>query len=301
MLDRTRHGLGRGRRVNVLLPTTLDEALGTLAALGGKATPVAGGTDLFVHWPNHAHKQTQPMLDLSGIPSLRAHEWTESELILGATTTYWDLIRDPRAQAEMPMLVAAARTVGATQIQSRGTWAGNIVNASPAADGVPAMMAMDAVIELADTNGTESIRLDEFYLGYKQMKRRPEQLIARIRIPRTSAHKPRDFESFVKVGSRRAQAITKVGLAITRQGDDWRVVANSVAPVILRCRSVEKMLAAKTSIASPRDLYEAIHADIAPIDDIRSTAAYREHVLARVLFYELARACDWVEAGRADA
>jgi CO/xanthine dehydrogenase FAD-binding subunit len=283
--------------VNVLTPTTLDEALDTLAALSGKATPVAGGTDLFVHWPNHAHKQTQPMLDLSGIESLRAHEWTDTELLLGATTTYWDIIQDPTAQDEMPMLVAAARTVGATQIQSRGTWAGNIVNASPAADGVPALMAMDAVVELTDTTGTESVRLDEFYLGYKQMKRRPEQLVTRIRVPRTE----RDFESFVKVGSRRAQAITKVGLAITRLGDDWRVVANSVAPVILRCRSVERMLAAKAPIASPEDLLAAVRADIAPIDDIRSTAAYREHVLARVLFYELASACDWVEAGRADA
>lgn len=283
------------------MPTTIDEALRTLADLGGRATPVAGGTDLFVHWPNHAHQQAQPMLDLSGIESLRAHEWTDSELLLGATTTYWDLIRDARAQAEMPMLVSAARTVGATQIQSRGTWAGNIVNASPAADGVPALMAMDAVVELSDTSGTETVRLDEFYLGYKQMKRRPEQLITRIRVPRGALHQARDFESFVKVGSRRAQAITKVGLAITRQGETWRVVANSVAPVVLRCTAVEKMLGARAPVASPSDLLPAIRADIAPIDDIRSSAVYREHVFARVLFYELASACDWISPSRAGA
>ena len=192
------------------------------------------------------------------------------------------------------MLVEAARQVGAVQIQARGTWAGNIVNASPAADGVAALMALDATVELTSADGTEEVALSRFYTGYKTMRRRPDQLVTAIRVPA----RPYAFQSFHKVGSRAAQAITKVGVAIARRdeagggesppgpnGSLWRVAANSVAPAVVRCRAVEALLERGPALRGPEDLRPALEDDVSPIDDIRSTARYRQEVLARLIYF----------------
>lgn len=269
--------------MRVVMPTTVREAC---AALAERAlVPFAGGTDLMVHWPVRPESETKDKeyLDLSGIAELCAMRWTDDELALGGLTTYWDVIGDARATEEFALLAQAARQVGAIQIQSRGTWAGNIVNASPAADGVPVLMAYDAVVELVSARGAESVALDEFYLGYKQMRRRPDQLIAAIRLPRRIY----DFGYFEKVGARRAQTITKVGVAITHSPAGWRVVANSVAPVVLRCRTVEARLESGKRFTSADEVMAALRADVAPIDDIRSTAEYRLRVLGNLIFHAL--------------
>lgn len=278
--------------MRVLLPESVDEALGMLASADGAgATPMSGGTDLLVEWPLHLERHDATYVDLSGLAELRPHQWTDDELIIGGTTTYWDLIQDPRVWGEFPILIHAARQVGAIQIQARGTWSGNIVNASPAADGVPALMAHDAIVVLRSRAGQQEVRLDEFYLGYKKMKRTPDQLITAIRVPR----RKHDFQVFEKVGSRKAQAITKVGLAIVHSPDGgWRVVANSVAETIRRCRAVEHMLEQKAPVKSPADFYPAIDRDVKPIDDIRSTAGYRRSVMARLLYHDLRPVCDWI-------
>ena len=277
--------------MRVLLPETVDEALGMLASEGAGATPMSGATDLLVEWPLHMERHEGTYVDLSGLSELRPHRWTDDELIIGGTTTYWDLIQDHRVWKEFPILIQAARQVGAVQIQSRGTWSGNIVNASPAADGVPALMAHDAIVVLRSSAGEQEVRLDAFYLGYKKMKRTPDQLITAIRVPRR-AH---DFHVFEKVGSRKAQAITKVGLAILHSPDHgWRVVANSVAETIRRCRAVEEMLENKAPVKSPAGFYPAIDRDVKPIDDIRSTADYRRAVMARLLYHDLRPTCDWI-------
>jgi len=268
--------------VNVKLPGTVPEALDLLAS-EGTAIPIAGGTDLLVHWPVRGEAHDRTYVDLSRLDLLKPLRWTTDELLLGGLTTYWDVIRDDRARQEFPLLVHAARQVGAIQIQARGTWAGNIVNASPAADGVPVLMAYAAVVVLESRSGREEVPLDRFYSGYKQMKRRPDQLVVGIRMPRRRY----TYQVFEKVGARRAQAIAKVGLAITRSGVDWRVVAASVAPTIRRCAAVERLLATGTPIASPEGLLPAIAQDVAPIDDIRSSAQYRTHVMARVLYHDL--------------
>ena len=268
--------------MNILLPASLPEALNQLAS-DATAVPMAGGTDLLVHWPVRLEAHERTYVDLSRLDSLKPLRWTEDELILGGLTTYWDVILDPRARAELPLLVDAARQVGAIQIQARGTWAGNIVNASPAADGVPVLMAYDAVVVLESRSGREEVPLDRFYAGYKQMKRRTDQLVVGIRIPRRRY----TYQVFEKIGARRAQAIAKVGLAVTCSGAGWRVVAASVAPTIRRCPAVERLLEAGIPIASPEALLPAIAQDVAPIDDIRSSADYRTRVMARVLYHDL--------------
>lgn len=274
--------------MTVLLPRDLAEAL-DMRARHPEATPIAGGTDLCVHWPQHVAAEPSPRtwLDLSSVDELRKRRWTEDELVLGARATYWDVIRDRRVADELPLLVDAAERVGAVQIQTRGTWGGNIVNASPAADGVPVLMAYDAILVLRSREQTVEIPLSDFYLGYKEMRIQPDQLLIEIRIPREEY----DFQWFEKVGSRSAQAITKVGVAVTRHGGEWRVVANSVAPTVCRCRSVEALLASGDTVSRPDDLLAALDDDVSPIDDVRSTARYRRQVLARLLYFGLRDEC----------
>jgi len=268
--------------VNVLLPDTLPQAL-ELLSQNGDAVPMAGGTDLMVHWHVRPEAHQHTFVDLSRLEALKPLSWTADMLVLGGLTTYWDVIRDERTREEFPLLVDAARQVGAIQIQARGTWAGNIVNASPAADGVPVLMAYDGIVVLESRRGREQVPLDRFYSGYKQMRRRPDELIVAIHVPRRRY----SYQVFEKVGSRRAQAIAKVGLAVTRSDAGWRVVAASVAPTIRRCPTVERLLETGAAVASPSDLLPAIAQDVAPIDDIRSTAHYRTRVMARLLYHDL--------------
>lgn len=295
----------------VARPTSLADALIQLASDGSQWTPLAGGTDLLVSWPGRPH-ENQRFLDLSPIAELRRVELTGGDLVLGALATYWDVISDARVSAAFPLLAAAARQVGAIQIQTRGTWAGNIANGSPAADGVPVLMAYDASVMLQSVAATREVPLDSYFTGYKKSVKRPDELIVAIRMPR----RPRRREWFHKVGARSAQAITKVGVAVvqydTIAGMDgtrlshagpsgepggavnsgaWRIVANSVAPFVCRCRSLESVLNSAADPArrfqSPDEIRQILAADISPIDDIRSTAKYRAAVLSRLLFHFL--------------
>jgi len=269
--------------VSVSFPASLPDARAILAERP-EAVPVAGGTDLLVHWPARVAEYERDYVDLSGIAELKAIAFRNGELLLGALATYWDVMHAGRMREGFPLLVAAARQVGAVQIQARGTWGGNIANASPAADGVPVLMAYDAVVVLESaTGGREEVPLDRFYTGYKEMRRRPDQLVVAIRIP-WRAH---DVAVFEKVGGRRAQAIAKVGLAIAHSAAGWRVVAASVAPTVRRCPAIERLLENGTAVRGPDDLLPAIARDVAPIDDLRSTAEYRKRVLARLLYYDL--------------
>ena len=263
-------------------PANLLQALETLAS-DRDVVPMAGGTDLLVHWPTRPAEHDKSYLDLSGLAELRGIRWTEHELQFGALATYWDVIADRQAARELPLLVQAARLVGAIQIQTRGTWAGNIVNASPAADGVPVLMAYDARVVLQSASGREEVPLAEFYLGYKQLRKTGDQLVVAIHIPRRSY----TMQYFIKVGSRRAQAIAKVGLALTRSAVGWRVVAASMAPTIRRCPALERLLETGADLREPEALFSAIGSDTSPIDDIRSSAEYRRRVMARVLFSAL--------------
>lgn len=284
-------------------PPTLDDALRLMSAAPRPPTPIAGGTDLMVSWHHRIHEGLE-LLDLSPLDFvLRPMRWTDDALELGATTTYWDVIRDATAAREFPLLADAARQVGAIQIQTRGTWAGNIANASPAADGVPVLMAYDAEVLLQSAaGGRRGVPLCDYYTGYKQTLRRPDELIVAIRLPRGRRHA---MQWFHKVGARAAQAITKVGVAVvqfdggtpgdrgipgdrgTPENCGWRVVANSVAPFVCRCRAVETELNRGTRWNRPADLQAVLARDIAPIDDIRSTAPYRTRVLANLLWHKL--------------
>lgn len=265
-------------------PANLEHALNLLAEHGGALTPIAGGTDLMVSWHHRPHEGLH-YLDLGRVDALRGITLTNASLRLGARATYWEVIQRRDLRAEFGMLRRAALDVGAVQIQARGTWAGNIGNGSPAADGVPVMMAYEAEVELASASrGARRVRLDEYWTGYKQSARQPDELIVAIHLPR----RKRTWEYWHKVGSRAAQAITKVGVAAVVDAAGWRVCVNSAAPYVKRCRSLEAALDAGDRPATVAELNELLARDLSPIDDIRSTGRYRLWALGRVLFAALA-------------
>jgi CO/xanthine dehydrogenase FAD-binding subunit len=269
--------------MKVLQPSTLDEALDMMATADTELTPIAGGTDLLVSW-NHIDKSGLHLLDLTRLRTLQSMRLTQRHLELGGLTTYWQVITSPEVTRAFPLLTDCARLVGAIQIQTRGTWAGNIQNGSPAADGVAVMMAYDATVILHSRDGRAEVPLDRYYTGYKQTVRRHDQLITTIRMPR----RRRTVEWFEKVGARRAQAIAKLGVAAVRDARGWRIAVTSVAPYVCRCRVLENALSQGRSFADPDEIRRALAPDICPITDVRSTAAYRERVLSRILYFRLA-------------
>jgi CO/xanthine dehydrogenase FAD-binding subunit len=266
-------------------PATLAEALALLAS--GSWRPFAGGTDLMVLLESGRLPEAQ-YVGLWRIAELHGISVTDTTVTLGALTTYSNVLHHALLRAEFALLCQAAAETGGVATQNRGTIGGNIANASPAADTPPALLVYDAELELVSARGTRTVTYDKFHLGYKRMDLAPDELIARIRLPRTTA---RSIQYYRKVGTRRAQAISKVCLALTADVDpatrivhDVRIAVGSVAPTVIRARDAEDALRAHTLDASSVAAAQAALAtDIAPIDDIRSTARYRARVAAQLL------------------
>jgi CO/xanthine dehydrogenase FAD-binding subunit len=267
------------------VPGSLSEALGLLAREPGVWRPFAGGTDLMVllEAGKLPHKK---FLSVAMLDDLRGIEVTAADVTLGALTTYTEIQKHPVLQAEFPLLCAAARETGSVATQNRGTLGGNIVNASPAADSPPALLVYDAEIELISERGARWLPYHGFHSGYKKMQLASDELLRAIRLPRRS--KPwRQY--YRKVGTRKAQAISKVcfaGVALVENGTirDLRIALGSVAPIVLRALETEDAMrgriATPTAIAAAN---ETLAREIAPIDDIRSTARYRLRVAQNLL------------------
>jgi CO/xanthine dehydrogenase FAD-binding subunit len=226
---------------------------------------------------------------------LRGIEVTDDWVTIGALTTYTEIRSHPVLRAEFPMLCKAASETGGLAIQNRGTLGGNIVNASPAADSPPALLVYEAVLELVSTQGTRLRPYLGFHTGYKQMDLQSGEILSAIRLPR----KMDGWKQFYrKVGTRKAQAISKICFAgAARMEEDRiaeiRIALGSVAPIVLRAVGAENALAGSTLAGSGIDLArKALARDISPIDDIRSTARYRARVAGNVLaeFLDLLRA-----------
>lgn len=270
----------------VLCPTTLAGALKALQGMPAP-TPLAGGTDLMVLL-NAGQLKPGLYLNLHSVPDLhRPIELRDGDICLSALTTYTEARRHPLIRKHLPMLPLAAREIGALQIQSRGTWAGNIVNASPAADGVPALMAYEAKIELTSAAGARVVPLDRFYSGYKQMDRRPDEIVTSIRIPLQDENR---MEYYRKVGTRRFQAISKTLLAAIavlngkKRVEKIRLVYASVMPYTYRALRAESVLKGRVLDSSAiAAAVEALKAELKPIDDIRSTARYRLSVSCKLI------------------
>jgi CO/xanthine dehydrogenase FAD-binding subunit len=266
-------------------PDSLAEALALIGNEPGVWKPFAGGTDLMVlleagRLPHRNYVNIWPLRELRGI------EVSDTHVTLGALTTYTDVQAHEVLQREFPMLCQAASETGGLAIQNRGTLGGNIVNASPAADSPPALLAYDAEIELVSNRGARWLPYDEFHLGYKQMNMQADELLTRIRLPRTTAGITHYYR---KVGTRKAQAISKVCLAAAARVEngmltDVRIALGSVAPIVLRCKQTEGAIRGKAlTDDTVNEARETLMREITPIDDVRSTASYRLRVAANLL------------------
>jgi len=256
----------------LLRPKSLREALAMLRD-NAPLTPMAGCTDLYVALNFGTLAETR-FLDLWRLDALRRIEARGDVLSIGALATHADIIRSPLVRARVAMLAAASRVVGGVQIQNRGTLGGNVANASPAGDTLPVLAAADAVVVLQSAAGTRRVPFTGFYTGYRQSVRRPDELVAALEVPRL-----RGRQFFRKVGTRAAQAISKVVIAGV-VGDEVRVALGSVAPTVVRALRTEAALARGATLA---DAQRTLMDEIAPIDDIRSTAEYRRRVAANLL------------------
>ena len=285
--------LGSISHRSLLQPRSLTDALRMLRD-EGPLVPMAGCTDLYVSLNFGTLKDTR-FLNLWRLDALRRIEVRGDLLAIGALATHTDLIRSGLVRRRLPMLAAAAREVGGVQIQNRGTLGGNVANASPAGDTLPVLAAAEAVVVLRSAIETRRVPFADFYTGYRQSVRRPGELIIGFEIPAI-----RGTQWFRKVGTRAAQAISKIVMAgvcspglrpidpsTLRQAQgsghadgSVRIALGSVAPTVVRATRTEEALAGGATLD---DAQRILVQEIAPIDDIRSTAHYRRRVASNLL------------------
>jgi CO/xanthine dehydrogenase FAD-binding subunit len=278
-----------------LRPTRLDDAIAALAAGGPAGAPwviVAGATD---HFPARVGRTpSEDVLDVSAIGGLPRIEPVDGGWQIGALTTWTDL-----AEADLPAMFdglrAAALAIGGLQIQARGTIAGNVCNASPAADGTPNLLALDAVIELASARGLRRVPLGEFVTGNRRTVRAPDELVTRILLPEATAGTT-VRSTFEKLGSRAYLVISIAMVAAVVEIDAAglisraRVAVGACSEVARRLPALETALAGAPASIDSVALLRANHlADLSPIDDVRGTAAYRREAALELVRRSLLR------------
>jgi len=269
-------------------PTRLDAAYALLADTAAPPwRPLAGGTDLMVQVTGELGEPPERILDIWRLDELRGITVEGDALVIGALSTYTEIRRSPIVAEFVPALVEAAATIGAAQIQNRGTIGGNAVNASPAGDTLPVLLALGATFVLGSAVGERSVSADDFWPEYRTTARRDDELLLRIRIPLVPDRQVR----FRKVGTRRAQAISKVVMALAWEEPagqaEWRrvrVALGSMAATTVRARAAEAVLeGASPTPETAGAAVAALAGELHPIDDVRSTADYRHLVAGRVL------------------
>jgi len=269
----------------LVVPRTLGEALALLREGAGAWRPFAGGTDLMVLLEAGRLEHRQ-FFSIRHLRELRGVEESDGVVRVGSLTTYTDVRRSEPLSRLFPMLGQAARETGGLAIQNRGTVGGNIANASPAADTPPALLAYGAEVELVSVEGSRRVPYAGFHTGYKQTVMRADELIAAVILPRP----PEGARHFYrKVGTRRAQAISKVCFAASAEVEgellkEVRIALGSVAPVVLRCQRTEAALRGRRLDGETlRAGLEELGREVTPIDDVRSTARYRTRVAQNLL------------------
>ena len=279
-------------------PARLEAALALLAdASGPPWRPLAGGTDLMVQLSGELGEPPERILDIWALDELRGIGVEGDALVIGALSTYTELRRSPIVAEFVPALVEAAATIGAAQIQNRGTIGGNVINASPAGDTLPVLLAVDAEMVLGSTAGERTVAAGDFWPSYRTTARRDDELLLRVRIPLVPDRQVR----FRKVGTRRAQAISKVVMALAWRSagaeDPWtdvRLALGSVAATTIRAHGAEAAMEGQRPTREVADTAVAVlTAELSPIDDVRSTADYRRAVAGRVLRRLIGDAGGW--------
>jgi xanthine dehydrogenase small subunit len=272
-----------------LRPRDLDEALATRAAHPDWMV-LAGGTDLMV---NANHRAAPAGIhDLWRLPAIGFVRIADDAIAIGAGTTWHEVERHPAIRARMLPLAAAAREIGALQIQARATLGGNVGTSSPVGDSLPVLLALDAELEVASVRGSRRVPYRAWCTGYRTTQLLPDELIVAAHLP---VPDPAMRMTWRKVGTRRAQSISKVmgAAAITLDGDlvtDARVALGAVAERPIRIAAVEAAVRGQRLAHAAEAARAAVRAAIRPIDDVRSTAAYRREVAENLVarFFSMA-------------
>jgi len=257
-------------------PRSLDEALEVMSQHRGERRPIAGGTDLLVEMRDASEAARGTLFDLTGVPELVGIQNRGDSIWIGAGTTHTMIVESPIVAEALPSLPLACAVIGGPQIRNRGTIGGNLANGSPAADAVPPLFAADAVLELVSYSERREVPVSEFYRGYRQHVLERDELIVGVRVPKRKGVRG----TFLRLGQRQAQAISKVSLALGATFDeagrpDWvRISLGAVAPTVVRAPATEAVLLKGGADALDR-ASEVLAREIAPIDDLRSTAEYR--------------------------
>jgi CO/xanthine dehydrogenase FAD-binding subunit len=272
-----------------LRPTRADEALQHLAR--SPFTILAGGTDYYA--ARVGRPLDEPILDITAIEALRGIEAAADHWRIGAGATWTDLLEHPLPRV-FDGLKLAAREIGGVQIQNSATLAGNLCNASPAADGVPALLALDASVELASTRGVRNLPLAHFILGPRKTARRADELLTAILVPKPGSEAR---SHFLKLGARKylVISITMASAVIEHEGGvvrKARVAVGSCSPAAMRLPALEAALCGQRMSAALPDLATPAHlSPLAPIDDVRASAGYRLDSALTVVKRTIAGAC----------
>jgi carbon-monoxide dehydrogenase medium subunit len=276
----------------VIRPATVDEALGVLATHGSSARIVAGGTDVLVELQRGV-KPTQTLIDISALRELKYVRRSGDVVAIGGLATHNDVLAAPFARAAMLPLAQACIEVGAPQIRTRGTIAGNLVTASPANDTIAPLIALDAELILVSRAGERSVRLEDFYTGFRTTQLRADELVREIRCVALDAVRR---GIFLKLGLRRAQAISVIDIALVLTFDagggvgDARIALGCLAPTVVRAPSAERFLRGKRlDAATCAQAGRLTCEDAAPIDDVRGSAGYRRTTLSALVTRALER------------
>ncbi|MEA2784623.1 MAG: hypothetical protein QOF71_727 [Candidatus Eremiobacteraeota bacterium] len=283
----------------VVRPVNVAETLAALASHGKEARIVAGGTDVLVELQRGV-RPTSTLIDVSALRELKYVRRQGDVIALGGLATHNDVLAAPFARAAMLPLAQACAEVGAPQIRTRGTIAGNVVTASPANDTIAPLIALDAEIVLASSGGERTLPLAEFYTGFRTTQLRPDELVREIRFRALDSSRR---GIFLKLGLRRAQAISVIDIALVAALDadgvvtDARIALGCLAPTVVRAVAAEGYLIGKR--LDPATCAQAGRVacdDAAPIDDVRGSAGYRRTTLAALVARALERVADGREA-----
>ena len=285
--------VGQLQEIEFIAPKSLDEACRQLAEAvvrGNTVWPIAGCTDWMVqrHMENASDEPRHAVaIDTSRLAELKQIELSGDMLFVGAGVTFAMLRSSPVVKANAPVLVEMAATVGAEQIQRRGTLGGNLVSGSPAADGVTALVALDAMVKLRSAKAEREVPIRSYYTGYRQSVRRPDEIVVGFSFEKLSADC--DF-MWKKIGTRKAQSIAKASIAAIMQRDSSGKVVRvgfgvgSVAERVVELAALRgELLGKPLSSIDMKRVEKNVENGIRPIDDLRSTAAYRRHVVRRAV------------------
>jgi xanthine dehydrogenase small subunit len=263
-------------------PRSLEEALEVLAQRPGEVRPIAGGTDVLVK-AKDGQQDPAALFDLTAVPELKGIQDRPDEVWVGGAATHTEMMESPLLARFAPALPEACAVIGGPQIRNRGTLAGNLANASPAADTVPALYVADAVVELVSISSRREVPITEFFLGPRRSVLAPDELILGVRLPKQTGLRA----TFLRLGQRQAQAISKVSLAMALTFRDGRpeyvrVALGAVAPTVIRAFETERALMGGGYEALQRAKL-TVRTEVRPIDDIRSSADYRREMAAVLL------------------